>query len=139
MALDRVFVNEVVCGSDVGWALSEVLREFVRDGDTDVVLDLIRAFKDDTAVRLCDLRNAAAGGDRASLKGQAHTIKGSARQMGATALADVCERLELASSDRPVSELITYTDNVEAEFTKAWQAMFAYSPQDFGAAGNRSE
>jgi HPt (histidine-containing phosphotransfer) domain-containing protein len=127
MQLRNVFIDQTVSVNPSEWAMPETLREFADGGDTELVVDLIRVFKDDTAVRLRDLRKAADVGDVVGLKLQAHTIKGSARQMGASTLAEVCKQLEQASLDTPVSELIIYADNAEVEFTKAWRAMSSYS------------
>jgi HPt (histidine-containing phosphotransfer) domain-containing protein len=130
MPLTTVFAGQQGSANSPEWALPEVLRDLVQEGDADFVLDLIRAFEDDTAVRLRDTRKSAVGGDRSGVRRHAHTIKGSARQMGAMALAAVCEQLELTSADIPVSELIAYIDAAETEFTKACQAMSSYSPQN---------
>ena len=137
MSLTNVFVAQQGSSGNPKWALPELLCELAQGGDTDLVLALIRAFEDDTALRLRDTENAAASGDRAVLRKQAHAIKGSARQMGATALAAGCEQVELSASDVLVSQLLAYIDTAEIEFAKVCGEMSSYSPELVRKIGNK--
>jgi HPt (histidine-containing phosphotransfer) domain-containing protein len=59
--------------------------------------DLARLFAvalTDTRSRAADIESAIAAGDDATLRAQAHAIKGSAAMLGARALADAASRLE---------------------------------------------
>lgn len=65
-------------------------------GDPDVVTELVRSFLADLPERLFEFSSAAAAGDRNRAKRQAHTIKSTARMLGAHdlgALAADTERL----------------------------------------------
>jgi|GEM_PF-2512932 HPt (histidine-containing phosphotransfer) domain-containing protein len=105
------------------WALPETLRELADDGAADLILELIEAFRADTAPRLPQMREAIANADTKGLNSAAHTIKGSAQQMGAGAMASICQELELAPIDTPASELGMRLTALEAEFAQVSRAM----------------
>jgi HPt (histidine-containing phosphotransfer) domain-containing protein len=80
--------------SETMWHLPETLREFEQTGDETIVLELIDSFQNDTAHRFERLHDAVARLDAATVKAEAHAVGGSARQMGAEALADLCQAVE---------------------------------------------
>src|SRR6266545_6454502 len=80
---------------NAGWVLPEELESLAEGGDQEVVKELIALFKEDVAERMRLLREAAATGNLALVRAQAHTIKGSADQLGAGNLATTCRHLEL--------------------------------------------
>jgi HPt (histidine-containing phosphotransfer) domain-containing protein len=106
-----------------GWALPETLRELADDGATGLILELIEAFRADTAPRLSQMREAIANADTKGLSSAAHTIKGGAQQMGAGAMASICQELETAAMDTPVSELGRRLNALEAEYAEVSRAM----------------
>jgi HPt (histidine-containing phosphotransfer) domain-containing protein len=99
------------------WTLPKMLCELTLDGEASFVLELIGTFQADTVLRLQAMRAAISVGNRAALKAQAHSAKGSSRQMGAIALAAICEELEIGPSDMPESQLRAYVETAEREFT----------------------
>jgi HPt (histidine-containing phosphotransfer) domain-containing protein len=106
-----------------GWALPETLRELADDGASGLILELIEAFNSDTAPRLSQMREAIANADTKGLSSAAHSIKGSAQQMGAGAMASICRELELAAMDTPASELVRRLNALEAEYAQVSRAM----------------
>ena len=76
------------------WQLPESIREIEEAGEDGLVLELIDSFDDDTAKRFKRLRHAVGRLDAVALKAEAHAIRGSARQMGADQLAELCLALE---------------------------------------------
>ena len=90
-------------------------------------MDLIEAFRADSAPRLGQMREAIANGDTKGLSDAAHAIKGGAQQMGADALASICQKLELAAMDTAASELVR------------WVTGFCLTPKvRVGPAGRRN-
>src|ERR1019366_7465738 len=83
--------------SETMWHLPETLREFEQTGDETIVLELIDSFQNDTAHRFERLHDAVARLDAATVKAEAHAVGGSARQMGAEALADLCQGVKAAA------------------------------------------
>jgi HPt (histidine-containing phosphotransfer) domain-containing protein len=80
------------------WSITAELRELM-DGDTDMMMELFTLFLKDSAARLQTLSTACVCQDFKIVRAQAHSLKGSALQIGAGGLASLCAALE--SSDRP--------------------------------------
>jgi HPt (histidine-containing phosphotransfer) domain-containing protein len=80
------------------WSLTADLSE-IATADAGMLLELVSLFLDDSTVRLQTLSSACFRQDFKVLRAQAHSLKGSALQMGATRLASLCAALE--SADRP--------------------------------------
>jgi PAS domain S-box-containing protein len=72
------------------------LRELIeRDGiDVSLVRRIIERFEGDATAVGAALESAAAAGHAGDVASQAHSLKGSAANLGLTALAAVCERIE---------------------------------------------
>jgi chemotaxis protein histidine kinase CheA len=109
------------------WALPEVF-ECLEAGEASVLLDdLVEAFRSDTASRLATLRIAIAAGDLARVRAEVHSIKGSARQMGAEALAAACLEIETAIAHSAALPLPGRIDHLEVCFSTACSAMSTYA------------
>ena len=67
---------------------------FPEAGDAEIVQEVLTVFQTDTATRLESLQAAAAASDMPRVKSQAHSIKGSAGQVGAIGMAALCQRIE---------------------------------------------
>ena len=96
-----------------GWALPE---ELALVGDPDLLMELISIFKQDVAARLQALRGAVMTGDNAAVGAQAHTIRGSAIQMGALHLVATCRHLELDAAHNVTRNMQRLLLEAEAEF-----------------------
>ena len=70
-------------------------------GDEELVEEVLREFLKGTPDIIASLKSAAAEGDASTLQREAHTITGSAANVGAEALSEVAARIEVAgeSSD----------------------------------------
>jgi HPt (histidine-containing phosphotransfer) domain-containing protein len=77
------------------WVLPAALRQLEECGEADLVEELIAIFQTDTAERLALLGRAVEMADYATTRAEAHTIKGSALQVGAVRVADVCRQMEV--------------------------------------------
>jgi len=102
----------------------------VASADDGLIADLIDTFKTATETSLQQMGTALATVDVPRLHTEAHKIKGSAKQVGANALADVCQALELASSLTPVPRLVELVDRCQELFSETVSAMTAYSNDD---------
>jgi PAS domain S-box-containing protein len=72
----------------------ETLRELSEPGQPDMVTELVDLFLANVPARLKQLQEAAAAGDSATVYAQAHTLKGSAGNLGAKAMAAICLAIE---------------------------------------------
>src|SRR5688572_5568834 len=99
-------------------AVIDSLRQLTMPGEPDVLVQVLRLFLQEAPPRIARLRNAWASGDIEDVHRAAHSLKGSAGNIGARRLFEVCRRLdeEGRSDDRSaVSQLI---DELGAEFDK---------------------
>jgi len=80
------------------WSLTAELRE-IATTEPGILPELVSLFIDDSAARLQKLSSACFRQDFTVVRAQAHSLKGSALQMGAASLASLCAALE--SADRP--------------------------------------
>lgn len=84
------------CSTQQDWSPPASLLEAAA-GDDGLIVRLINAFGADTDARIEQMRAALAVADFPRIRAEAHTIKGSAGQMGAEAVAKACQELEIAS------------------------------------------
>jgi HPt (histidine-containing phosphotransfer) domain-containing protein len=99
----------------------------VASGDDSLITDLIDTFKTSTEASLLQMRTALATVDVPRLRTEAHKIKGGAKQLGANALAEVCQSLELASSLTQVSRFGELLDRCQELFGETESAMTSYA------------
>jgi two-component system sensor histidine kinase/response regulator len=94
------------------------LRSLGADGEEDAFGSLTTLFVASGAGLLETLREALARGDADTLGRVAHTLKGSAANLGAVRLADACRDLEeaISAGSQAVGEAVA---QVEAEFERA--------------------
>jgi CheY-like chemotaxis protein len=98
------------------------LRSLSPQGDPDAFDALTAQFVVSATGLLGTLREAVATHDADTVRDVAHTLKGSAGNLGAVCLTDACRELELAVSSE--SEVVGAADRVHAEFAQveAWLA-----------------
>jgi HPt (histidine-containing phosphotransfer) domain-containing protein len=112
----------------VEWSLPEALQELVSCGEQGIVVEVLSLFRTDTASRLRELRAAVESGNRKVVRAQAHSLKGSAVQVGANSLAEACREMELTADTRP--ELVPLLEEIETRFRAVSKAISL----DYGAA-----
>ena len=108
------------------WAPPQLLRDLDADANG-FVAEMIAEFTADTAIRLRHLQRAAASADFSGVRAQAHAIKGSAREMGADALVQLCMELELKAPDPNASHIKDRVQELEARFGEVSRAMARYT------------
>jgi signal transduction histidine kinase/HPt (histidine-containing phosphotransfer) domain-containing protein len=96
--------------------IPERLRELPPPGDDSLLDELFDTFLDNATSTIDVLRRAARAGDAKGLTQAAHSLKSSSRTVGACGLADICERLEMASSAESVTDAGEWVDQLEQEF-----------------------
>lgn len=93
------------------------LRQLTPPGEPDVLAEVLNLFLVEVPPRLDRLRNAWASGNIEELRRVAHSLKGSAGNIGARRLYEVCRQLDTSckSGDRAASALV---DALGVEFGK---------------------
>ena len=94
MAIDSKGMNTRSEFPDV-WVLPAALRQLAESGEGELVDELIAIFQTDTAERLQLLACAIEAADYPTVRLEAHTIKGSALQVGANRMAELCRQVEM--------------------------------------------
>ena len=108
------------------WHPPEELQEIEEAGSDGIVLELIDSFQTDVANRFKRLHEAVARLDAATVKVEAHTIRGSAGQMGAEALAALCQAVEAGVPEMSWPDREYQLNQAEARFAEVNSAMDEY-------------
>ena len=109
------------------WSPPAVLLEAAGEEDDGLIVSLIDAFSTDTDARIEQMRKALAASDFPSIRAEAHTVKGGARQMGADAVDKACQELEIACDTKEASLVAARLNRVQELFDETRGAMIAYS------------
>ncbi|PTT25695.1 Hpt domain-containing protein [Pseudomonas sp. HMWF021] len=88
-----------------------VLREVMEDGYP----ELLDTFLADSESRLVELQKTA---DAKALSEVAHSLKGSASNMGAVRLAELCQELESEAENKSPAEIVKMVADISCEFAK---------------------
>jgi HPt (histidine-containing phosphotransfer) domain-containing protein len=92
-------------------------------GEPDVLDEVLRLFRDDVGGRLQRLDAAVEAGDFEGVKRIAHSIKGSAGNIGARALHIVCRQVEEAGRERNLDGVRSALSGVHAEIDRTLAAI----------------
>ncbi len=98
------------------------LEELQEVGEPDIVTDLVHSFLNQTLIRINKIRSGAKSGDFNVCYDEAHTIKSSARTVGAAALGELCQKLE-ALREKPTDQ--TLVNELAAAIEKEYQLVSA--------------
>jgi HPt (histidine-containing phosphotransfer) domain-containing protein len=121
------------------WSPTAELKE-IAETDASMLPALISLFLDDSTARLQNLIGAGVRQDFKTVHAEAHSMKGSALQMGAPALASLCAEVEL--SDRPGPEQCELTIRAvgdELQFVRVAMEAYISSPETTGLQAGSKE
>ena len=93
---------------------------------TGLLVELIDAFRIDTAARLQRVREALADGDPVRAGREAHAIKGSSSQLGACEMLTLCQLIEYAASSCLPAQVAELVERLETSFAELSGGMAAY-------------
>jgi len=109
------------------WQLPETLREFVEAvGDDRIVLELIGSFRATLPAGWNVCTQPWPGSTPAEWNAEAHSMRGSASQMGAEALAELCRSVEAGAPRMNWPELECQVNQAEVRFAELRIAMSEY-------------
>lgn len=95
----------------------------LNSGDNDDFLrEIVALFGDDLKVRIAELEQSLAEGDKSKFERSAHSIKGSAANLGAGMLKVSAENLETRSQKSGLADVAPLIEALKAEAARA-QAM----------------
>jgi HPt (histidine-containing phosphotransfer) domain-containing protein len=97
----------------------ENLRALSPEDNGEFLREIIGIFLADTPLRFTELEESLAAGDTPKFTRAAHSIKGSAANLGALALGESAHTLETQSKQKPLGELSALVAAVRDEYAKA--------------------
>ena len=97
----------------------EGLRLLTTPGEPDVLTEVLRMFLMEAPKRMDRLRNAHQAGDIQEVHRSAHSLKGSAGNIGANAMYDICCQIDSKGRGGDVVALPPLIDALGLEFGKA--------------------
>jgi HPt (histidine-containing phosphotransfer) domain-containing protein len=97
-------------------AVIETLRDLTPPGEPDVLSEVLKMFLAEVPPRLTRLRNAWAAGNIEEVHRAAHSLKGSAGNIGANAMFDVCKELDEKSRAGEVDAVGPLVDALDVEY-----------------------
>jgi histidine phosphotransfer protein HptB len=96
----------------------ENLRALTPEDPDSFLRDIIEIFLDDTPARLAELRKSLAENDRSTFTRAAHSIKGSASNLGAIQLRAISSELEQRGKTENVPDLASRVADLETAFAQ---------------------
>ena|SRR5665213_3569073 len=105
--------------SVIDTATIENLRALSPDDNGEFLREIIGIFLSDTPLRITELDQSLATGDAVKFTRAAHSIKGSAANLGAQALVGSAQTLEAESKQKPLTEMTGLLDALKAEYARA--------------------
>lgn len=112
--------------------LLAAVAEVAGDGSQVLLQELIELFQGSVPRRLTEMRQALKGRDLKTVRNAAHSLSGSAGQLGATAMAQTCASIETlagAGSSKKVRELM---DQLDVDFERACRDLQELARQGVG-------
>jgi HPt (histidine-containing phosphotransfer) domain-containing protein len=100
-------------------ATIENLRALSPDDNGEFLREIIGIFLADTPLRITELTDSQLAGDVPKFTRAAHSIKGSAANLGAVALGAVAQTLESESKEKPLGDLSPLIGTLQAEYARA--------------------
>ena len=94
------------------------LRRLTPPGEPDVLQEILTLFLDEVPKKIGTLRSAIASGDATIVQRTAHSLKGSAGNIGAHAMYDVCRQLDDRARSEAPARLRPLLDALDAEYRK---------------------
>ncbi len=101
----------------------EVLRQLTPPGEPDVLAEVLRMFLSEVPPRMDRLRNAWAAGNIEEVHRAAHSLKGSAGNIGARAFFAVCSQLDERGKTGDLAGVAPLIDALAAEFGRVETAI----------------
>ena len=96
----------------------DTLRQLTMPGEPDVLAEVLRLFLEEAPARIEKLRNAWAARDIQQVQRIAHSLKGSAGNIGASAMFEICKRLDSSGRPGEVVDTAGLIDALGSEYRK---------------------
>jgi signal transduction histidine kinase/CheY-like chemotaxis protein/HPt (histidine-containing phosphotransfer) domain-containing protein len=84
---------------DLDESALDTIRQLQRPGKPDILGKIVNMYLDKTPTLIADIESGIAANDSSKVKMAAHTLKSSSAYLGATGLADLCNKLEAKAAN----------------------------------------
>ncbi len=111
---DRAMEETIIDGSII-----ESIRRLRGENGGSFIQEVIEAYIDSSPRLVSDLEMAIANNECESIAGAAHALKSSSANVGATAFANLCKKIEARARKGQVADLLTYHDRIRPTFEQA--------------------
>jgi CheY-like chemotaxis protein/HPt (histidine-containing phosphotransfer) domain-containing protein len=101
----------------------ENLRSLRMDGEPDPLAELVHLFINDTPDRVSQLQVALKNSSAQELEAAAHSLKGSAGNLGALTISDACLRIMQHAKYNEFPAIAKYVKSIEDDFAKVKQLL----------------
>ena len=99
-------------------AVIATLRQLTAPGEPDVLTEVLKLFLEEVPARMTRLRNAWAAGNIEEVQRAAHSLKGSAGNIGAREMFEICKQLDGSAKSGGLAAAGPLIDALGAEFGK---------------------
>lgn len=101
----------------------EELLSLSEDGDPELLVDLIQMYFEDAPHKLREINQGLADQDWDRVERAAHSLKGSAGNLGAVFVQQDCEALQLASRNQELDSMVEGVSKLQQHFKDAESAL----------------
>lgn len=108
------------------WDRSVCMEQLGCELDAELLHDVITTFIEDSRQRIKAIHDGLRSGKVLDLRRQAHSLKGSANQIGAKRMASLCKQIEQRDGELSSAQLLTLLDELDAVVLATTKAMLAY-------------
>ena len=116
-------MNEVI-----NMEVVEELLSLSDEGDPELLIDLIQMYLQDGPQKLEEIRDGLAQKDYDRVERAAHSLKGSAGNLGAVLVQRDCEELQLASRQHSLDGVRTGVSKLRSHYEEAQAALLRIEP-----------
>src|SRR5687767_12622450 len=113
----------------INMAVVEELLALSDDGDPSLLVDLIQMFLDDAPTKVGLIKSGLTKSDLQQIERAAHSLKGSAGNLGAVHLQQLCDDLQRASRGAQAGELAALVGQLDGPLAAALQELRALLTQ----------
>jgi histidine phosphotransfer protein HptB len=104
-------------------AALENLRGLRMEGETDPLAELAQMFINDTPKRIAQIQAAIKDSAGPDLEAAAHSLKGSASNLGAHTIAATCNRIMQHARKNEFAPMTQLAKSIETDFAKVKEAL----------------
>lgn len=101
----------------------ETLRSLRVEGEPDTFAELVNLFIEDTPARIAQMHDGLKNGSARDVEAAAHSLKGSASNLGARSLVASCARMMQHAKNNDLAPVPKLVQTVELDFAKVKQAL----------------